>query len=574
MIRKYNNPIKSRVWRPKIGDWIKRHFAHPKKRKTSSACCLAGPELLEVEHIYRKIGFGHVVCVELDNGHYRKMCDKRKELVKEGKKWPDIEIVNMDIREYLATTSNIHEVIFLDFDGKSHLIVEECARSIASRRLLPDSGGAFGVNVLGAREHMLQQMEMRMRAGDELPSEQEMELITSVISRDAQMRELLRGNARRPKRKVEQLRVDKSVEYALMNARDVFYTNLLLRTMFKGKGFEELAEIFADDSKIKESIERFKDFAMERLKRTFDLRGVKVQEIEKRVALLIAEVIWTKVPEVYSYLIKRMEERVGRIRRDPRLRAHANKLETEDYLHYLVAKYLGPYLCRDILSMQYTWGNSPMYTDIGFFTPLSGFEHKIGFGLRSIITDSGDTSEKQIHAVNCSNSRLVLADIKRIRKIGRELRDYMEEFSAFCKGGHREDLKLDAAVLDTSLPVINSRDQIDELVEKDPLISADDVFERFSVIGFNWNQLSELIKVKLRKMGLKSPAQKKKERLRIKIVARIEAGATDQEIDAEFYEGVSAIQTYRGEIEHGYYVKGGPFEHLRPFIDFEKKTIE
>jgi hypothetical protein len=570
MIRKYNNPIKARVWRPRLASWMKKQFPD-QNRRSLSAICLAGPELLEVEHIYKPLGFGHVTAIEIDTGHYKRMCDKRREMIRDGHTLPEIEVVHADVREHLAVTSSRHDVIFLDFDGLSHLIVNECARTVARRRLLAENGGAFGVCVLGVREHLEQQLAMKSRAKEGLTNIEQIELINSVISQDPIIRNLLKDKTGHVRRKGPAPKANSDNESDLYNARDVFYTNLVARNLFRGRGLDDLSEIISRDDIIKGYINECLHYALKQLQNTFVMDHVDKLALSKRLTVLLVEVVMFEVPEAYDYLLDRMGAIIRNMAKRGDLRAGIKDLSRGDIFRYLVAKYLQPYLCKEMLSLHYSWGNSPMYTDIGMFVPLTGFENKLALRIREV---PGEGSKpRNVLEPSTGKEELVRSDLRAIKKIREKRLEFKARFDEMRIGQRREILRMDAAMLDPSLPILNSTEQIEPLVEHNPLISADEVFEQYNCIGMDWRQVYEAIRKKLGKMGLKVPSEKKKERLRVRFVARMELGATNKDIEEEFYENASSVKFHREQMEAGIYGKGGKFEHLRPFIEIEKRSL-
>jgi hypothetical protein len=575
MIKRYDHPVKRRLWRPRLRRWLGTVYNNRRRRSELSVVCLPGCELDEVTEIYDqgKLGVRQVICVERDISHFERMKDVKKERIKQGKNSPELVLVKDDVREYLRTTKDKHDIIFLDFDGNDHLVVEECGRLISGRGLLPETGGVFGVNVLGARERFEQQLAIRARAGKPLSEEErKILLIESAIARDPIIADMVGGRRIIPRPQVNS-------KHDLQDARGVFYTNLVLRSMFRGRGLEELTEKLAEDKFLNPRLMEYSEHASKQLAQVFNLTDVDEEHLIKRIMQLVAEVAMFDISEVKQQIINHMEYFLHNVpiqtAGDDLVRVL--KLDSQKCLHYLAAKTLGPWLCTKVLKLKYTWGSFPMLTDAGFFIPVSNFEDKLTI---SFCKDEQCTHKPHITITIPDGTVWQSRDSKSIRRIVTRLEKYRKEFEVLLEEG-REVLELDPEDLDPTLPVLTSKEQLKALVRENPLITSDEIFDRYNVLILDRgkilckpNEVWAIIFDTLKGMGRDLPVEeKKRERSRIKLAARMDLGWSDDQLQKEFYTRQEFIGQVRGEIVRGDYKEGGSKEHLIPYITDEKRRV-
>jgi hypothetical protein len=575
MIKRYDHPLKRRLWRPAITKWLRSIYTSPERRKNISAVCLPGAELDEVTGIYDRLGVREVVCVEINNDHFRRMEDVKSRRLREGKISPKLTLVEDDVREFLRTTRERHDIVFLDFDGNDHLVVEECGRLIASRDLLPEFGGVFGVNVLGSREHLEHQLAIRARAGDRLTQEESAVLVMETIARDPIVSDIVE-NAERLIPRLQAV----NGEHDLTGARGIYYTNLVLRSMFRGKGLEELTEKLAEDHHMGPILKGYSEDALGQLGQIFRLEGIDTEALERRIRELVAEVAMFDIDDVKEYLKWCMEDFISFIQTAKKKNSmlRIRKLDPADCVHYLAAKSLRPYLCSRLLKLKYTWGRSPMLTDAGFFKPVTGFEEKLG----AFICNSANCKRPTPHILMTYHDGATWFpnDSKSVRTVGRELRNYRKKFERLCEQ-NRAGLLLDDMELDPSLPVLTSKEQVRDIVRRNPIVTPEEIFENYNIMEssngktafMSCNQVWAIIRDTLISMGRKPLTEANKERFTVRLIARIERGWSDERLYKELYASYDIIRKVRGFLLRGDYREGGSCGHLMPYVVDETRRL-
>jgi len=543
MIKTYDSPQK-RLWRQEVLGFIKKHNPDKGQRRRLSAVCLAGPELLEVEEVYDPAGIHDVVCVEIDKNHYSRMLERREERRREGKPVP--EIVNDDVREYLkhiASRGEAKSIIFLDFDGNDHALVQECLEVIAGGGCIFDRDCIVGFAALGLRETPDLQLDLRVQAGACLSDQETADLLVIRVQRDSEVKRLL-CHARR---KVAVARGEKRSDDELKRGRDMFFSQLLTGTMFRGRGLAELASHMTRDPRITGLLEGCTGLVMGHISASFDLAGVDEGALRCRVMELVAEASAFRTREVHAHLLGGMM--IGYQDDFVRSSMLVSQLEL---LSYMAAKCTRPYFCTDLLSLYYAKSSSsPMYTDIGVFERVNGFENRIVLGTAGSV-------DGPVVPMPSGNGHLRGADIRKIRRVVRRLGEYEVRYSHLFR--KRKELAVKGSGEDNGLPALRTNEEVADVVGQNPLLSVDDIFERYNVVGLSYDSVRGLMMAQLKRMGRKYLS--KEERLAVSVLARIELGVPQAEIAKELHVSSVHISLLRGKLFRGEYER-----HLRQYID-------